>query len=366
MRRILFLLAALALAAHGQMAEVLKNQYHNEKELGVALVTEKDPEGWKKAIADPNTRLLCLQLGPEQVKVADAEAMLKWVRSGKSLWFYDARLGPLFGFKPYLLTRKQFPNKEEEGEYSGSKRQGLATVPMALRQHEVLTGVGQVSIFMIPLPEGNFGAMYVEGDTIPLLQGTLDAPAMAAMRWDGRGVIVFKPLCWPEVLSGDRFQANLLEWCAGFQIPGPAGSDKLGDPPGPNHAYVTGSPAVPLLTPPAPVAAATPGATPPPAASPTPAVRSGQDKLIGKDGTLVGNVMTESFRFETGNSSVTLKREDIKSLVIGGMDLDQLTTWDGTTRRGMLMTQKIEFEVDKDVRTYPKRDIQRLDLAPSK
>ncbi len=364
MRKILFLLLLLAAAAQAQMAEVLKNQYHNEKELGIVMVTEKEGD-WKKAIADPNTRILALQLGPETLKPADAEVLLNWVRSGKSLWFYDARLGPLFGFKPYLLKKQQFPNKEEEGDYGGHKKvQGLATVGLALKQHEVTTGVGQVSMFMIPLHDGYWGTMYVEGDTFPLLQINLESPALAAMRWDGRGVVVFKPLCWPEVLSGDRFQANLLDWCAGFQIPGPAGSDKIGDPPGPKHAYITGKPAVSVGTPPDPVAAATPGATP----APTPvAPRTGKDTLVGKDGTLTGNVMTESFRFETGNSSVTVKREDVKSLVIGGtLDLDQMVTWDGTTRRGMLMTTKIDFEVDKDVRTYPKRDIQRLDLAPTK
>lgn len=362
MRKILVLLWLLAAAAQAQMAEVLKNQYHTEKELGIVMVTEKDPpDSWRKAVLDPNTRILALQLGPEAVKPADAEVMLNWVRSGKSLWFYDARLGPLFGFKPYLLKSKQFPNKEEEGDYSGHKKvQGRATVGLALKQHEVTTGVGQVSMFMIPLHDDYWGAMYVEGDTFPLLQINLESPALAAMRWDGRGVVVFKPLCWPEVLSGDRFQANLLDWCAGFTIPGPAGSDKIGDPPGPKHAYVTGQPAVAVGTPTEPVAAATPVAV----ASPTPVVRTGGDTLVGKDGTLTGNVMTESFRFETGNSSVTVKREDVKSLVIGGtLDLDQLVTWDGTTRRGMLMTLKIDFEVDKDVRTYPKRDIQRLDLA---
>lgn len=360
-------------AAHAQMAESLKSEYHSSKDLGATIVTPADVDKLDSLMRDPGVKVLCLQLSPPDMNEARARALLTWVRTGKTLWIYDPRLGPWFGFEPALMEKKQFTNKPESGTLGGKKVEGVATVALAFASHALNTGVGQVSLFLPKLDDqDHFGGVWVKGDTIGLLRFKIDSPALAALRREGHGAIFYKPLLWPEVLSGDRFQANVLEYSAGYQIPGPAGEGLVGTPPGPNAEYVEGKPAVPLLQ---GAAAAGNASTPSvantngsPAVAVTAANVTGHDRVeTSSEGVLVGRITDETFLFETGSQSLKLPRKEVKQIKMGGnLDLDSLQTWDGQTRKGMLIMHSIKVNVAGDEKTVLKKNLQRIDFEQLK
>ena len=361
-----------AAPAHAQMAESLKHQMHSEKDLGAQIVTERDLDRLEALTKDPGVKILCLQLWPEAMNATRAKLILDWVRSGKTVWIYDVRLGPWFGFEPCLMTKDQFSNKPESGELGGKSTQGVATVALAMGIHPVVTGVGQVTVYLPLLNKDQYGALWVKGDTVPLLRFTSDSPAVSAVRREGRGAIFYKPLLWPEALSGDRFQSNVLEFSAGYQVPGPAGTGKVGNPPGPKAEYMTGDPATPLQA-----DSSVTNTTPSNATSvngtsgnatvtnqPKSKVEYAGDKVESGGETLVGRVVTETFRFETGSQSLVLTRKDIKEITLGGnIGLDSVLTWDGKLRKGILVSPSIQIDVNGQVRKIEKRNLQKIELA---
>ena len=240
---------ALGVPVMAQMGSHLKEEFHDAEAYGIRIID--GVSALRSALHDEEVRVLCFQSFSETLDEESHAELLKWVREGRSVWFYDARLAPAFGMKDTYFSGEDFRTKPEEGVLGGKKRSGLATVGMSLGSHAVQTGVGQVTIFLpeIELEDEEelvYGGVEIEGDTVALLQSSLDSPALIACRREGKGFIVFKALLWNEPLSGDRFQMNLLEYSAGFQVPGPAGVGKVGDPPGPEAEYWEGEPAVPL------------------------------------------------------------------------------------------------------------------------
>ncbi len=206
----------LILPATAQLGSQWKEEFQDPEKHGIRLV-ERVSE-IRGAIHDPSVRILCMQAMGDDMPADTHSELLQWVRSGNSLWFYDSRMAPLFGMKPFLLEADQFRHKPEKGVLGGSKRQGMATVAVSFGSHAVQTGVGQVTVFLPEIDNGDetksYGAVEVAGDTLPLLQFTLDSPAVMALRREGRGLIVYKTLLWNEPLSGDRFQLNLLDYSA--------------------------------------------------------------------------------------------------------------------------------------------------------
>lgn len=348
------------LPASAQMAESLRSEFHKQEELGVQVIKPGEQSSLLAALKDPTVRVLVLQVFEGDLDGATASQLLEWVRKGHSLWFYDARLGPFFGFEPLLLKKDQFTNRPESGEYAGAKREGVATTALAMGGHVVNTGVGQVSAFLPKMGE-TYAAVNVTADTIPLLRFTHQSPALAALRREGRGLIVFKPLLWPEALSGDRFQSNLLEFSAGFQVPGPAGEGKTGSPPGPSAEFVQGKPARPLDQ------AVTPSVVePPPVKDPAPTENTespqmDQIEVVG-EGSFQGLLLTEKLRFETGTSTLQLHRSEVESLELGmGGQLDVVHFRDGRSSKGLLMQKKIQFEIHGgDTRQLEKRNLRKI------
>jgi hypothetical protein len=347
-------LCLLALPASAQMAEKLKSEFHKQEELGVVIVKPEESAMLASSMADPKTRVIILQLTEGQLDPVSGSRLVDWVRAGHGLWIYDARLAGKFGFQPLLMKKNQFTNKPEKGELGGNMYQGVATTALAMSSHVVTTGVGQVTAFLPRLgEEEEYGAVEVKGDTVGLLRYTISSPAIAALRREGRGVIVFKPLLWNEALSGDRFQSNLLEYSAGFQVPGMAGAGRLGSPPGPEAEYVTGSPAVPLPTVSATdMPALTASPTPPPVPTPketpvaAPAV-VGQDQIdVVGEGTLQGTVVNPSLRFETTSKSLQLLRAEVDRVELSqGGQLDVVFWRDGRQSKGLLVEKNVEIEV---------------------
>ena len=261
----------------------------------------------------------------------------------------------------------------------GKKRSGLATVGMSLGSHAVQTGVGQVTVFLPEIAgeddQKMYGGIEVEGDTHALLQHSLGSPALIACRREGRGFIVFKALLWNEPLSGDRFQMNLLEYSAGFQVPGPAGVGKVGQPPGPEAEFVEGEPAVPLQ--------ASTGQPVAPAVKPEVDSNGGevstQESETGagekdveqaqggwllelQDGTKVsGELEGELIEFETGSSSLKLTPDKVKSLVFGdSIRLDRIVTVTGKEQSGLLLSTPIRFRTERGVEEFEKEDLIKL------
>ncbi|MGE0493575.1 MAG: hypothetical protein AB7S38_30480 [Vulcanimicrobiota bacterium] len=368
-QRVCILISLLLLAASpglAQMAESLREEFHDQAEYGLVVINDGETGRIKGAMGDPTTRVLVLQVFAPNLGQADSEAILEWVRQGHSVWFYDARLAPMFGMKPYFLSKEQFKTKDEKGELGGHKRAGVATVGLAHRAHAVVTGCGQATIFMPELEvegEKRYGAVEVAGDTFGVLQFSLDSPALMALRRDGKGLIVYKALLWPEVLSGDRLQSNLLEYSAGFQVPGPAGEGKVGDPPGPQAAYVEGNPAVEIG---AGVPPENPGTTLAPVAKgPEPAAgKADSDLLWTLDDEQVNGVLDlKELRFETGSDSLTVPVDQVRSVDLGGrLNLDRLETVSGKIYKGMLLTPEFKLRSGNNERTFEKTDLKRIEF----
>jgi hypothetical protein len=365
MRKLMVLwLLALCWPASAQVGSHLKEEFQDPEKHGIRVVDHVGEV--RSALRDENVRILCLQALGESLDAETQSMLLEWVRSGHTVWFYDANLAPQLGMKPYLLTAEQFRNKPEKGVLGGSKRAGLATTVMSHGAHAVQTGVGQVTIFLPEIPVGGdqeklYGAVEIAGDTVPLLQFALDSPALMALRRDGRGLIVFKTLLWNEPLSGDRFQLNLLDFSAGYQVPGPAGEGKVGSPPGPDAEYVTGEPAMPLQQ----GAVAPPQSTPPVSEPPD---RPQANRPVGswslelKDGTtLSGEPDFVIIEFETGTQSLKLKPDDISSLEFGNsVTLDKLTTSKGKTQSGLMLSTPLKFRTEHGVEEFEKEDLIKL------
>lgn len=379
--RTLLLLACLGLTlpAQAQMSDALKEEFHDAEQYGLVIV--ENLSQLRGALHDEATRVISFQSFGETLDEESQKELLEWVRSGKSVWFYDARLADKFGMRPIFLKEQQFRHKPEKGVLGGKKRHGFATVALSLGSHVVQTGVGQVTLFLPEIPdqdeeEMTYGAVEVAGDTKALLQFALDSPALIACRREGKGFIVFKTLLWNEPLSGDRFQMNLLEYSAGFQVPGPAGVGKVGSPPGPDAEYVEGEPVEPVSarSEKGSVEAAQGNNV---VAQPiegkgadttvkVPVERVGDWMLELQDGTTVsGEYEGEQVEFETGTSSLKLKPDQVESLTFGSsMSLDKIVTVQGKQKSGLLLSTPIRFRTSRGVEEFEKEDVVRLFRAP--
>ncbi len=347
-----------------QMGSHLKEQFQDAEKHGIRIIGRVSEI--RGAIHDPAVKMLCLQSFGDPLPAETQAELLDWVRSGRTVWFYDARLAPQFGMKPFFLDAEQFKSKPEDGVLGNGKYAGLATVAVSYGSHAVQTGVGQVTVFL-PEMAGEtskspklYGAVEVAGDTKPLLQFALDSPALMALRRDGRGLIVYKALLWNEPLSGDRFQANLLDYSAGFQVPGPAGEGKVGLPPGPEAEYIEGTPAVELAT-----SGVVPAASNPSVVSSVPPSQSKGShgfSLRLKDGTAVqGDLQGDVLQFETGTGSLKLKPSEIDRIEFGSsIKLDKVTTSAGKTQSGLLMSTPLKFRTDRGVEEFEKEDLESL------
>lgn len=364
MRVLKVALLALGLTALGQaqgMAESLKSEFHKEEELGAKPIAAGELGTVKALMADPTVRIIALQILKEDMDESLVGPLTAWVQAGHSLWIYDARITPLFGFQPVMMKKNQFTNKDEKGTLGGRGLPGVGTVGLAMGNSPINTGVGQVSCFLPKVDEDQYGAVNVTADTQALLRFTYNSPAVAAYRREGRGLIIFKPLLWPEALSGDRFQSNLLEFSAGFQVPGPGGSDKIGKPPGPNAEYIQGHPATGTAAAPAVVNSTAPEPKHDRVVA-LPKNMENKDELdvIG-EGTLVGQITNEKLSFETGTASVKLTRAEVDRVELSSAgQLDTVYWRDGHTSKGLLMDKKLEIDVNGESRTVEKKLVRKL------
>lgn len=177
---------------------------------------------------------------------------------------------------------------------------------------------------------------------------------------------------------------NLLEFSAGYEVPGPAGVGKVGEPPGPDAEYVEGEPAVSLddvharprlvsrpaeKNGPGPndvVATRKNGEKPEPPVENATLQAAGDWMLELQDGTtLSGQYEAEVIEFETGTSSLKLKPEQVESMTFGfTMSLDKLVTQAGKQKSGLLLSTPVKFRTARGVEEFEKEDLVRLFRAP--
>ena len=149
---------ALVLPARADMAESLRREFHSWSELGITVLTDSNLKGLDAVLRSEQTRVLVLQTSPQKLEASQARQIMDWVRQGRTIWFYDARLAPYFGMRPFMLKADQFRGRPENGQLGDKVHPGMATVVLATGSHEVLTGVGQATIWLPELEPGTYGA----------------------------------------------------------------------------------------------------------------------------------------------------------------------------------------------------------------
>lgn len=362
--------------------------YHAYNELGVKVLTRGNAYNVADVLADPSVRIFILQVPFGEFDLSCCQSIMEWVRQGHTLWFYDSRYAPYFGMKSYYLAAEQFRGRPEEGPIGDVKYKGMAAVVLSFENHVSMTGVGQCTIFIPEIEPGIYSAVAVEGDTVPLLQFASDSPALAALRRDGKGAVIFKPLLWPESLSGKRFQNNLLEYSSGFGVPGIGAQGRLGEDIGSSAPYVEtqfatksqpNQESVHIPEKKENVASqgkyvyakslddkTTEAKVKKAENLPTFDTKdTGQlvDVITLRDGsTLIGKCRNGEFSFETTSDSLKVKTGDLKLINISknSWSLDKVERKDGSTSSGYLMTEKIHFSVNGEERVFTKDDLKEI------
>ena len=75
--------------AEGGDSTLLYSQYHAYDELGVQVLKRGSAHDVTAALADPTVQILIIQIPFESFDPACCADILKWVRAGHTLWFYD-------------------------------------------------------------------------------------------------------------------------------------------------------------------------------------------------------------------------------------------------------------------------------------
>lgn len=218
------MLCSAAVHAKG-LPESIKRQLHGRDELRLVTLKGKTPSLERLAGA----KIVVWQVLPEDTSPEHVKALLAWVDKGGTLWFQDSRLAEGFGMQAAPAGKADLRNvKDHKGHYGSiQKFPGVATIATAppLHRPDVLKGVDAVQVFLMRVGEDQYSVLRQTADLVPLLKiqqmstQPLYDRIIAGMMRRGQGIIVFKPLIFDEQLTGARFQANLLEFSAGFPVP---------------------------------------------------------------------------------------------------------------------------------------------------
>lgn len=310
-----FLLTAFFLIPGGnasaEIPEYIKDQLH--RDIRYMVITERNTD-WIKNLKPGSkpVHFVVVQTKPDVLKDAEYKAIMDWAEAGGVVWFYDSRLAEHFGMKNSPYDRDKIKGENHKGDYGSGKVDGMNIVASSLpfADHEVVTGVRNIQVFLIEIEKDKFSA--VASDTpgvIPLFAPNIEKKCVVAMKKVGKGWVVFKPLLWPEVLGGERFQVNLKEFSAGYPVPK---SEKAVIPP---EAY-TGKP-VKLTR---------------------------YDSLILTDGNqYLGMVMDKKFIFMGGEGKMEKPVDKIESIIIQPTG-DTVKLRDGSEYTGTLMTLTVELK----------------------
>ena len=188
----------------GDIPEYIKKQAHSEKECGVRVIKDSNIKDIENLQSNPEyAKILALQVSFEKFPQEMIEPIMTWVREqGGTLWVYDSRLAEYFGMINSPINPDGTLSKDLVGELGSRKTPGKAIVASAFGGHPTLNGVNGAVIFVVKIDEDKF-----------------EDNAVAAIRTEGKGMVILKPLLWPDQLDGLRFQTNIMEYSAGFPVP---------------------------------------------------------------------------------------------------------------------------------------------------
>jgi hypothetical protein len=389
-------LAALILICgmSGAIPPTLEGKFHKDKDLKILVIDSRHLKDIEKIKKNPaGTKILVIQTKPEELKKSAVETIMEWVRGGGTVWFYDSRMAPYFGMESSPLRKtdelKYKPEKGEFGIFKNTK--GAACTAFAVGKHPVNTGVEGVTVFLIEIDKDTYSAVKESEGVVALLKVVNEPIAVAAIRREDKGLVVFKPLLWPESLTGDRFQANLKEYSAGFPVPGAEHTqevEKTATPgetataapaatPSPTATPSPGAAPSPTVTPspsaaPSPTATPSPSAAPSPTATPSPAKTPGGKKKKGQ-GTvkydlvvlrdrqeIKGKVLNEFFRLDMVNN---IPSREIRKIEFGdSATLDTVILKNGMRLQGYLpATDTVDIALPgKKQMSLPKASVREI------
>lgn len=210
-----------ALAKKSDLPKYIKDQLHSD--ITYTVITERDLDRLDELVlTDKKHHFVVVQIPPEQFKKQHADMLMGWVKKGGVLWFYDSRLAPFFGMENSPLKEDDVRGKPYDGDYGTQKVKGINTIAHAypFSEHPVKTGVQSIQVFLMKVGENTFSAVSEKTEgVIPLFRVNVEPKAVVALKKIGQGWVVFKPLLWPDVLGGERFQTNLKEFSGGYPVP---------------------------------------------------------------------------------------------------------------------------------------------------
>ena len=309
--------------AFAEIPEYIKEQLH--RDIKYMVITERNLD-WIKNLKPGSkpVHFVVVQVNPKLFTEEDSKTIMDWVKSGGVVWFYDSRLAEQFGMKNAPYDRSKLKGENYKGGYGNGKVDGMNIVASSLpfADHEVVTGVKNIQVFLIEIEKDKFGA--VASDTpgvIPLFAPNIEKKCVVAMKKVGKGWVVFKPLLWPEILGGERFQVNLKEFSAGYPVPK---SEKAVIPP---EAY-----------------------------NGKPVKLPRYDSLNLTDGNqYLGMVLDKKFVFMGGEGKMDKKVEQIESITIQPTG-DTIKLRDGSEYTGTLMTLDVELKTTSGKKVKVEKD----------
>ena len=385
------------LPARADLQGSLLNEYSASEKGDTYSVTDSTVKHLDEVLNNPNIRIICWQVAYDKYNEEWTPRLLEWVRRGGSLWFYDARLADRFGMEMYELRGEQFRGNPEKGDIGDVKMKGRAVTVFPVQNHAVSTGVGSVAAFLPILDEKRdiYGSIVPHEGTLNLLQFAADSPALAALRREGYGTVVFKPLLWEKSLSGERFQRNLIDFCAGYGVPGMGGEGRVGEVLQQKQNFVEGTAfsgtsetedaaekksesgntqsfsgensASALDSTIAEARNLYSGESQQQNAGSENAEVSGlQDsmKVAGETTPRCGTVVTKKIDFEGGSESYHLEPRELRRLVIGQHgSLDTAELRSGRVIKGFMLNTSVSIETKDGVYNCPKSSLQYIDFG---
>lgn len=325
---VIFYLIILTGISRAELPEYIKEQLH--RGIKYDVITEKNLDTLEKY--KPGTKpvhFLAVQVPHVLFKEEHAKILLDWVNSGGIIWFYDSRLASYFGMENAPYDKKKIRGKDYEGGYGTKKVRGMNVVvgvhPFA--GSDVVSGVQSIQVFLMEVDKDRYSAVSSKTPgVIGLFVANEENKCAVAMKKHGKGWIVFKPLLWPEVLGGERFQVNLKEFSAGYPVP------KSEKPLIPSDFY-KGKPAK---------------------------LKRYDSLKLANGEQCVGMVKAKEFSFMGGQGNVKVGVDKIEFIKVS-MTGDKLKLRDGKEYIGNLMTLSIELKSTTGKRIkINKEDIQSI------
>jgi hypothetical protein len=204
-----------------ELPDYIRNQLHDD--IKYTVITERNLLMLDALLENAKSRhFIVIQTRDGSLTQDHVNKILTWVSQGGVMWFYDSRQAHFFGMKNSPLKESSMKGQTHVGGFGTTSVPGFNVVAQVypFAEHPVASGVHSVQLFLMQVGENLYSAVEDSGNgVIPVFRVNLEPRAVVALRKHGKGWVVFKPLLWPDVLGGERFQVNLKEFSAGYPVP---------------------------------------------------------------------------------------------------------------------------------------------------